>query len=97
MLGRREVGPVLRLLRAVVPEPALARLERTHDWVARFAPVVGRVLRRRRVTAAHVATCRAPGQMEPPAPRLLALQAAGPAGLYRDVDVGVRHGVLIPG
>ena len=64
---------------AVVPEPALARLEAADHRVPGGLRVRGRVLGRRGVAAADVPALRAAAQVEPPAAGRLALDAAGAA------------------
>src|SRR5690606_40318991 len=84
--GFGQVGALQQLVRAVVPVPALARLEAADQRVAGRAEVRGRVLGRRRVAAADVAALRAPAQVDPPAAHVVALAAARAARGGGEVD-----------
>src|SRR6185369_2958593 len=64
---RGELGAVVVLGLAVVPEPVLARLEAADDRVTARGRVGGGVLGRGRVTAADVAALGTTAEVEPPA------------------------------
>jgi hypothetical protein len=84
--GEELVGPV-------VPEPVLTRFEATDHRVPRGPGVTGRVLARRVVAAADVATFCASSQVEPPSARVEALDAAGTAWGHARLYGFVSHGL----
>src|ERR1700728_4826842 len=83
------------LLVHVAPAPVLPRLDRLDDRMAYQVGMGGCVTVRRRVAAAHQATCRAHAEVHPPAPYCHARLA--PVGVRDDrTDVPqmrTRHGL----
>ena len=95
VLRRSKDRAVGVLLRGVVPEPILTRLEAGYDGVARRLCVSRSVLRGRAVAAADVTALSAAPQVEPPAAGRQALHAAGhrSAGSSDRSRVGPASGV----
>jgi hypothetical protein len=96
MLGRGECRPFVELLRVVVPEPILSRLEATDDAVLHALCMRGGVLARRGVAASDVAALCAAPQVEPPPPGFEAFDASGSTRGDGWIDSFVCHW-LLPG
>jgi hypothetical protein len=95
MLGRGERRPFVELLRRVVPEPILSRLEAPDDAVLRALCMRCGVLARRGVAASDVAAlCTAP-QMEPPPPGFEAFDASGSTRGDGWIDSFIYHWLLL--
>ena len=89
-------GALEEAVGAVIPEPILSWLEALDHRVARGSGVASGVLARRVVAASDVAALRAPSQVEPPATRLDALDAAGAARRSHLIDGRVSHRTVAP-
>ena len=87
---RSELRPVAELLALVVPEPVFARLEAPDDRVVGSAGMAAGVLARGAVATTDMTALGTTPQVEPPAIRCQALDAAGTAGQRRRVDGGIR-------
>jgi hypothetical protein len=85
-MGRREFCAFDHLLRFVIPEPRLSRLEAGFDRVARLSSVLRRVLARGTVTAPNVTTLSATSQVQPPSIGEEAFHAASATWLGFRVD-----------
>src|ERR1700685_590369 len=77
----------------VVPEPVLARFERSDDRVFSLSPVCRRVPRQRIVAATDVAAGRTPPQVHPPTTGGITLGTADTTGRHRGVDSS-RHATV---
>ena len=95
MLGRGEGWPFVELLRRVVPEPILSRLEATDDAVLRALCMRRGMLARRGVTASDVAALCATPQMEPPPTGFEAFDASGSTRGDGWIDSFVCHWLLL--
>src|SRR5687768_14290480 len=84
---RREPRTLAVRLGCVAPEPILARLVALDDGMPGLGGMAAGVLRGRRVAAAHVAAPRTTTEMEPPALRCEAFDAARSARRDRRVDL----------
>ena len=84
MGGRRRAGQLEEQVVRVAPEPVLARLERTDQWVVRRLEMFGRVPARGVVTAADVPARLTHSQVNPRSARGEALDA--PIGAGRHVE-----------
>jgi hypothetical protein len=95
VFGRGERRPFVELLRRVVPEPILSRLEATDDAVLRALCMRRGMLARRGVAASDVAALRAAPEMEPPAPGFEAFDASGSTRGDGWIDSFVCHWLLL--
>jgi len=86
MMRRSQDGTLEIFLGGVIPEPVLARLVAPDDRMSRINGVMTRVLRWRRVATTDMAARCAAAQVEPPAVRGKALDAARAARRYREIN-----------
>ena len=92
MVGRwREGWAGGEVVRPVVVEPVLSRLETPDDCMARLASVLRRVLRGRLITAPDVPALGATTQMKPPASRGLTFLTTGAGRLHSRIDHRLGH------
>ena len=85
-----EFGTFVVVIALVVPEPVLARFERSDDRVSSLLPVLCCVPGQGIVAAADVAAGRTPPQVHPPTTGGITLGTANTAGRHRWVD-GSSH------
>jgi hypothetical protein len=95
MRGRCKRRALQEVIGPVVIEPLLARLEARHDGMTGGARVGGRMLRRRRVTAADVATSSASSEVKPPPADVLTFLTSRSARERRGIDQVRRHLVIL--
>jgi hypothetical protein len=91
VVGGRQRSASEEFAGAVVPEPVLTGLETADDRVLGGSGVGGGMLAGGVVAAANVAALGAPAEVEPPAARLQALDAAGAARSYGRDDGWISH------
>lgn len=84
--GCGKFGTVVIVIGLVVPEPVLARLERSDDRVPSLSPVLRRMPGQRIVATTNVAAGRTPPQVHPPTAVGITLGTADTTGRHRRVD-----------
>ena len=98
VIWRSQLRAVYVVAGGEVPEPVFARFVAASHRMPGIGGVPVGVLRRRRITTTDMAANGATSQMEPPATRGQALDAAWPARGYRSVDlVLARHPLVATG
>ena len=96
VVRRSKDRTVEELLRRVIPEPVLARLEALGDRMVITGGMATRMLRWRRVAAADMPASRTAPEMEPPAVGGEALHAPGATRRRIEIDVvDVRHRPIV--
>jgi hypothetical protein len=95
---RGKFGTFVVVIALVVPEPVLARFERSDDRVSSLSPVQCCVPGQGIVAATDVAARRTPPQVHPPTTGGITLDTADTAGRHRWVDSSHRYShSMVPG